>query len=285
MKRTANLLLRAAGVIGLLTFGFVGSLGRVSADEAPRKVLQGMAQEAQRNVLAAQQALRQLVQDKAVVQQLEQQFAPQFRQLYRTELHFLRLVCQPTKPQYEKIAADTEPALKAATRDFALKMRQGRAIESFDPRTLLTDALAQAVRTTLSPEQAARYQEELDQRAAARKRFVLRNLVAKVDKVLLLTAEQRDKLGALLEDNWKESWNQPQMLMHGHYFPPMPDVEMRLLLTEAQRNVWAGVQKNVRFGFDLGIVQGIEIEDEVWDDDQPQEPPGQAKGKAAKPGE
>ena len=69
-----------------------------------------------------------------------------------------------------------------------------------DPNLTLMDGIAKAVhKHTLSPEQAARYKKELDNRTAANKRMALPNLVAKVDKTLILTAEQRGKLTIVLE--------------------------------------------------------------------------------------
>jgi hypothetical protein len=229
---------------------------------------------AQAAVQKLAEAARRIANEVAVVQQFEQQFAGQFRQLYRTELHFMRVVCQPTKQQYDKIAADAEPALKATIKKLAVNMRGKMAVEESDPRAPIVDALAKSVRTTLSPEQAARYQKELDQRAAARKQVALLNLVAKVDKVLVLTTEQRDQLAKVLENKWPKSWNQPEMLQvlmwNDQYFPQkMPDTEILLILTENQKTVWRGIPKvDVRFGFHLGIVQGIEVGDEVWNEDQ-----------------
>ena len=115
----------------------------------------------------------------------------QFRQLYKTELHFLRVVCQPTKQQFEKIAADGEPAFQATINKFAAMWRRPVADGQSDPRALIVDALLQAVRSTLSAEQVARYQKELDQRTATRKRVIVQTLVSKIDHLLVLTAEQR----------------------------------------------------------------------------------------------
>ena len=74
-----------------------------------------------------------------MVQQFEQQFGPQFRLLYKMELRFMRTVCQPTKQQYEKIAADGEPALKATMAKFAKTWRRPGTDEQSDPRTPITD--------------------------------------------------------------------------------------------------------------------------------------------------
>jgi hypothetical protein len=258
MRRITKVLLCAAGSVW-----FVAPPGPAFAQEAVQKLVEV-------------EAARRIANEVAVVQQFEQQFAGQFRQLYRTELHFMRVVCQPTKEQYDKIAADGEAALKATIKKFAGNMRGGIvgiAANESDPREPIVEGLAKSVRATLAPEQAARYQKELDQRASARKRVILLNLVAKVDKVLVLTTEQRDKLVKILENKWPESWNQTQMLQvltwggSEHFAQKMPDGEILPILTENQKTVWRGIPKeDVRFGFDIGFLQGIEIGDEVWDE-------------------
>jgi hypothetical protein len=95
---------------------------------------------------------------------------------------------------------------------------------------------------------------------------VLLNLVAKVDRVLILTAEQRDQLTEVLQTNWNDAWNQLQMLMYGEqYFPLMPDAKILPLLTATQKAVWRGIPKGqVHFGFDLGMMHGIDVGEEEW---------------------
>src|SRR5262249_21681227 len=133
------------------------------------------------------------------------------------------------------------------------------------------------------PEQAARYQKELDQRAAARKRAAVLSLIARLDKVLVLTAEQRDKLGKILENKWKCSANDMQILLWaGQQFPLLPENDIVPILTDTQQTVWSGIPKgNVHFGVNLGVVQGIQIDEELWDDVKPSKKPEKAVGKAA----
>ena len=96
------------------------------------------------------------------------------------------------------------------------------------------------------------------------------NLVAMIDRVLVLRPDQREKLGEVLAGNWNEVWNQPQLLMYGgtQYIPPMPDEKINPILTDAQRAVWQSVRKvNVRFSQNFNNARGIKIPDEVWDDE------------------
>jgi hypothetical protein len=207
-------------------------------------------------------------QEDAVVQQFQQQYGSRFRQLYRSELHFLRIVCQPTKQQFDKIAADGEPALQATIRKIAATWRRPAANDQSDLRTLIVDALVKSVRSTLSPEQSTRYQKELDQRTAARKRVTVLNLVGNIDSLLLLTAEQRLKLTEILQNNWNESWNHEQGLTTSNrYFPPMPDNKILPVLNETQKQVWRDTPKgNIYHGFNPGVLPAIALDEEVWND-------------------
>ncbi|HEX4589669.1 MAG TPA: hypothetical protein VH120_07050 [Gemmataceae bacterium] len=212
------------------------------------------------------------VDEDAMVRQVEQQYGVQFRQLTKSELHFMRVVTGVTREQYEKIATDADPAMKVAIRNFAQAMRGGIARgDQNDPRMPITEAIAKSVKATLSPEQANRYQKELDERRAARKRLVVANLVAMIDRVVILRPDQREKLGEVLAENWDNSWDQLQLLMYGgQYFPAMPDAKIRPILSEAQQTVWRGIPKgNVHFGVNFGFVQGIEFDDELWDGEAP----------------
>jgi hypothetical protein len=220
--------------------------------------------------------------DAVAIQQMEQQIGGPFRQLHRTELHFMRIVAQPTKQQYEKIAADGAVAMKAAMRKYAQAMNGRMADGNSHPREQIVEAIAKSVRTTLSPEQAARYQKEIDLRTAARKRVVVLNLVAMMDKSLVLRPDQREKISDLLANNWNDSWNQTQLFLYGgQYYPVMPDVKISPLLSDAQRAVWRGISKGqIGFGMDMDFGQGGDIKDEVWEDERPATKTEPAGGKA-----
>ena len=206
------------------------------------------------------------------VDPLEQQFLQQFRQLSKTELSFVRAVCQPNAEQSKKIKAASEAALKTAVKKFAeiqKKMQQGvRAGEQPewpDPRKLMSDALLKSVKESMSAEQAKRYEVELEKRAAARKRAALLNFVAKLDKDLVLTADQRGKLTEALDKNWKDSWcQQLEVFMYGDsYFPALPDAQVIPVLTDKQKQIWNGIpkQQNQIWGWaGGGFVQAVELE-------------------------
>src|SRR5438552_708049 len=86
----------------------LGFLGKTAADDAIPKV----------------PAVRD---DDEVVKQVEQQFGMRFKQpfqqLLKSELHFMRVVCQPTKEQFDKINADGDAALQSVIRNVAVNFR------------------------------------------------------------------------------------------------------------------------------------------------------------------
>ena len=212
---------------------------------------------------------------QAVGDPFEQQFRQQFGPLAKTELNFVRAVCQPNAEQSQKIKAASDVALKTAIKKFAeiqKKMQQGiRGGEQPqwpDPRKLMADVLLKTVKETMSADQVKRYESELEKRSAARQRAALLNLVAKLDKDLVLTAEQRGKLSEALTSNWKDDWGrQLEVFMYGDaYMPVLPDAQVLPVLTERQKQIWTAIPKQHHqiWGWaGFGFVQAVEIEEPV----------------------
>ncbi len=211
-----------------------------------------------------------------------QQVLPQFQRVQKAELHFMRMVCQPTKQQFEKIAADGAPALKEAAQKFGRANPNGRndmmmvqaaragqeSEADSDQELLVANAVAKSVRKVLSAEQAERYEKELSERWEASKQMVATGFVVKMDEILHLTREQREKLTKLLDAQWKYSATRARLLAFGNqYFPAMPEAEIERILTEPQKRVWAGVQRKgiVNFWISLQNQMQPDIE-EVWDE-------------------
>lgn len=202
----------------------------------------------------------------------EQQFRQQFGPLAKTELNFVRAVCQPNAEQSKKIKAAGDIGLKTAVKKFAevqkkmqQGMRAGKQPQWPDPRKLMSEVLLKTVKETMSADQAKRYEAELAKRDAARKRAALLNLVAKLDKDLVLTADQRGKLSEALSSNWKDEWcQQLEVFMYGDtYMPLLPDAHVLPVLTEKQKQIWSSIPKqhNQIWGWaGFGFVQGVDID-------------------------
>lgn len=212
----------------------------------------------------------------------EQQFWPQLKSMHKAELHFMRTVCQPTREQFDKIAADSEPLLKEAVKKLGGNNQNGlqngmviinaaqvgmNGDDQTDAALQVSSAVAKSVRKLLPAELADRYEKELADRVDSSHRVVVRSFVIKMDKLLRLSSEQRDAIQKLLVSKWKYSANRARLLTIGdQYFPVMPDAEINQILNEAQRRVWSSVQKgNISFGVQLEAQAQVDFE-EVWDE-------------------
>jgi hypothetical protein len=154
-------------------------------------------------------------------------------------------------------------------------IRPGQEPQWPDPRKIISDELLKSVKTSLSPDQAKRYEAELEKRSAARKRAALLNLVAKLDKDLVLSADQRGKLSEALTANWKDEWGQQiEVFMYGDtYMPVLPDAQVLSVLTDKQKQIWKAIpkQQNQIWGWaGFGFVQVMADEEALA------EPAGQA---------
>ena len=138
------------------------------------------------------------------------------------------------------------------------------------PRKLLREQLAEIVGKSLRPEQIERYRRESEQRAASRKRAVVRYMVARADQTLVLSVEQREKLVLALTENYSDAWERAVSLWMNNvqYMPSIPDAQIVPLLSENQKTVWRGIPKielwllrtnGLDDGFGHGGHQGVAI--------------------------
>jgi hypothetical protein len=217
---------------------------------------------------AAGQAVQFVDVQRANVAMFEKQIAPQMRQLYRSELHFVRAACNLSKAEYDQLSRECEPALKAATSELATVWNGPAAIRSAannSPRAALSKEMAKSVRKVLPPEKAALYQKEVALREEARKKTIVNGLVARLDATLMLNADQRTKIEQVLNKHWSTLAHEPRMLMQGNrFFPRIPDEEVVEILTAAQRDEWNRLPKgNINYGLNLGFIQGFEEVEEI----------------------
>lgn len=238
--------------------------GEAAADEAPAPRRAAVAAMVGPAVAVGQQ------------EQLEAQALTQMRPILRAQLHFVRKVCQPTKAEMKLIEDDAEAILKEAAKKHAVfqqRQMQGQqqAGNNSSPQKLLRDSFAKSVKTHLSPDQAARFQDEVDRQAADRRKAVVRKLVARLDRDLVLSAEQREKIFESLVFHWQDAWcPQLEVFMYGdQFFPNIPDKHVSVFLNETQRKVWRARQQNqgnIFFG-GMNVMGGLLGESLPWEDD------------------
>jgi hypothetical protein len=201
-----------------------------------------------------------------------QQYLQQFRPILRAEYHIVRVVCRPTPEQRKEIACDAEQTLREVARKYVEMMRRPMTATqraALDPRGQIREGLAKAVKARLSGEMAARYQEEIAKRAASHKQLAVRNLVARLDRDLVLSPDQRDKVAKSLTSHWDDSWcTSIEMFMYDNqYLPPIPDQHVAPFLNDAQKTIWRGIQKvQVSWG-GFGMMGGIMVDDPLEDEE------------------
>ncbi len=236
-----------------------------------------------KTVAAVKAAQQGAAQNDAMVQQWLQQFRP----ILQTELTFIRQMCDLAKEQRPKIKAAGEASLLDAAMKFAKSQQPGRvrvggavANTQPEPRTIIREGLAQALKETLTPEQMARYTEEATARAAQHKRAAILSVVSRLDGLLCLTAEQREEISTALSSNWQDRWEQ-WLMMHQYgdqYFPLVPDQHVVAHLNDEQKSVWLALQK-IEFGF-FGGHFAQQPDDAEWWGDEPAKPEAPAALKA-----
>lgn len=223
--------------------------------------------------------------DRNALKQFEAQYGRHFDQVVKTELHFIRVVCQPTRQQYDALAEDGKLIRTKVLNKFAMiqqGMNQGiQSSSDNDTRKPVSEGLLESAKRHLTADQVAKYESELAARNNARKDVIVLATAAKLDRKLVLNKDQRAEVTKALSENWNASWGSMQMMMYGgDNFPNVPDAKIVPLLTETQKKVWRTVnqQSNTFWGFNVGMDQGIAIADEQWDEEVAEDS-GMATGK------
>lgn len=210
--------------------------------------------------------------DEKKLKQFEVRFGRHFDLILRTELHFMRVVCKPSREQYNVIAADGMLARTKAIKRFALIQegaRQGfTQLPDSNTRKPFADDLLSSAKRHLTADQVAAYERELAARDRDHKQMAVLVTAAKIDHKLVLSAEQRKRVTKMLNEDWDVSWGAAQMLMYeGQYFPDVPDSKLTPLLTSSQEKIWRTVNQQGQefWGLNVGMNQAIALPEEKWD--------------------
>jgi hypothetical protein len=210
------------------------------------------------------------------IRNLEAQFLPQFQQVLYSELAFLRRACEPDAAQFRSLAQSSRRSVRDALRQYVVAQVQPQRnpiavpAGALEPQTFIQQQLVALVESKLSPEQAKRYREESDQRAASRKHAVVLNLASRIDEQLVLSAEQREKLVQTLASDYQDAWSQWLELQvnNPQFFPEILDSSVVPLLNAKQKAVWQQMPKQnfhffgvVQFGGGAGMVNAAEFDD------------------------
>jgi len=176
---------------------------------------------------------------------LEREFADRMRPLVFLEIRFAAAICELSKEQRRSIAKAAKPVVDELAKELT-SHEQKQAVpagpesvanEGIDPQGRVVAALGAIVKTQVSSQRWDRYQHELRKRAADCKRSSIDNLVAELDRELILSPQQRNALAGLLAEEWKEEWScsldavtEPEA-----WLPPVPERRITPILSELQR--------------------------------------------------
>jgi hypothetical protein len=183
----------------------------------------------------------------------QKEFARRFKSALRAELNFVEKVCEPTDEQMaeirqvlEKYQTDMVKRYSDIQKRVARGQRQGVTTYP-DPRKLIRDSLKKTLKTTLDADRWARFDSELEERKADQTRAAIHNVVAKIDRDITLSAEQREKLVEALTAGWNPGWGaQFEMFLQqgGQFAPSLPPKLVTPHLNPIQKKIWSGSQAN-----------------------------------------
>jgi hypothetical protein len=183
---------------------------------------------------------------RKAVEQQARQLEGMLQGPLNAELERVRATGGSLSPEARKeiLAAGTQ-GVKQAALEFAERQFSGKPQKkSFDPRGVIHAAVAKAAAAHLSAEESAAYRREhaawLERRARAARVLIL----AKVDRVLDLTADQRRRIEADLVRLWRPEWvreldDNGGVTISG--YKPAPDFAAEAILPhldERQRGEW-----------------------------------------------
>jgi hypothetical protein len=141
-------------------------------------------------------------QHQEQARQMEQMLQPALH----AELEFIRRVCGELDPDAKRaIKAAAEEAIREAAAAFATQELRPRR-RSAELRSILADKLGGVVERHVPADVAAEWRRELDARRERQAETARLLVVARLDPVLELTAEQRDAILADLRSRWDDEW-------------------------------------------------------------------------------
>jgi hypothetical protein len=170
-----------------------------------------------------------------------------YRSLFLAELRFIRVSSGASEEQARRMARAAQGPLQAAVAEFVqneLKKPQAPGFDSTAAFRSVQDAVSAIAKAQLTPEQWARYRDQVAKRTAHRKQAAIRGMLARLEQKLRLTADQRDKLGESLSAHWNPSWDNAVVLIGTNSnFPEIPDPVILPFLTESQKAAWKAIDK------------------------------------------
>lgn len=269
---------RLVGSIGVAVAVLTAALGPAQERKTEvRKEAQPQPATKEAKVIRAFPAIRIAPMVKAAnvdVKQLTAQFTQQFQPIMTAELQLVRTACQPSDDQYRMVRRASVKVLKETAASFAEwqgDMMQGkpRRAWSINYQKAIQDGVAAAVRAHTTPEQAERHRAEVAARAEDHKRTAIRNMIANLDRDLILSPDQRDRLRESLAKHWEDSWcpSLDSYIYDNQFTGNVPEQFVLPILSPAQQETWRG-NRNLPRTFFGSVIGTIQMEAEPLDEDE-----------------
>ena len=181
-------------------------------------------------------------------------FKKQFQTTLRTELVLSLRACRPNPEQRNEIRKAAEKAFEGAGEkwvDIQVQKKRGGNGQTPNIKEEVQQAITATVNRLLPADAAAAYKTEVDARIEHRKKTTIQNLVSWVDRNVILSAEQRQKLTAQMAKHWNPNWGNSLEYMQwvDNVFPNMPAECLESVLNDNQKKVWAEVKNMERSEF------------------------------------
>jgi hypothetical protein len=198
--------------------------------------------------------------------------------IVNAELEFIRQTCDLTPSQRPVIKAESVAALNEAVRkvtklDHLMQNDDERAEKlrmEYDPRHVVRKRLDKVLKQVLTTDQWTTYVEERSRKDDYRKRATIMDIASRVDQVLFLTPEQRDRIMEGLATGWQDRWEQWLTMCENvdGGFPDFADAIINQQLNRNQKKVWKTLDKfDISEWFDGGMIMLDPAEEPEADDD------------------
>lgn len=209
------------------------------------------------------------------LKQLQEQYRQQLQPILTSELAFIRMTCDLPKDKRATVLKAGRAVLDDAALKLAEQQNRARggvrvAVQNStvvnDPPKAIRAGLDTALKDVLTEEQLKLYREEANYRKEQIKQAAIHSVIARLDGMLCLTAETRDKIAETISGNWQESYERwLQIHQYGdQYFPSIPDQLVSVHLNAEQRQIWTGLQKIGIGGWGNFNGLGVGIADDGW---------------------
>lgn len=177
------------------------------------------------------------------------------------ELYFAHKTCELKPAQWRELVTLTDKGCRQIVENSSsgnatttVQVRVGNTYKPVPLRfegasrtlaTALQNLVLDSARKTLTPEQMARLDKGILERATFRRRAFVLYTVSVLDDQLTLTPEQTERLIPKLMNEWKDHTSFPLNMTMGETdsLPQIQESLMKEILTERQMNVWRPLQK------------------------------------------